>query len=71
MRCGLPSFLPFALSFRRPARALLTMRLRSSSATAPRTVKTMRPAGVALSSDSDRWQLGHSATLMRKTVKLR
>jgi DNA helicase HerA-like ATPase len=38
--CGRPSFLPFARAFRRPARTRSTIRLRSSSATAPRTVNT-------------------------------
>ena len=52
--CGLPSRFPLAHAFRRPALTRSAIRLRSNSATAPKTVKTMRPAGVAVSSDSDR-----------------
>src|ERR1035438_9937357 len=37
---GLPSVLPLALAFLIPARTRSAIRLRSSSATAPRTVKT-------------------------------
>jgi hypothetical protein len=51
---GRPSLLPFARAFRNPARTRSAIKLRSSSATAPRTVKTIRPAGVAVSSDSER-----------------
>src|SRR6516225_3579317 len=51
---GRPRRLPFALAFRRPDFTRSTIKLRSNSATAPRTVNTMRPAGVAVSSDSDR-----------------
>ena len=46
---GLPERLPFARAFRRPARTRSTIRLRSSSATAPKTVKTILPAGVLVS----------------------
>jgi hypothetical protein len=46
--------LPLARAFRSPAFTRSTMSERSNSATAPRTVKTIRPAGVAVSSDSDR-----------------
>ncbi len=47
---GRPSFLPLARAFLRPALTLSAIRLRSSSATAPRTVKTIFPvrAGVHL-----------------------
>jgi hypothetical protein len=51
---GLPRRLPLARAFRKPARTRSAMRERSSSATAPSTVNTIRPAGVAVSSDSDR-----------------
>ena len=44
--------LPFRAAFRRPAITRSTMRLRSSSATAPSTVKTILPAGVEVSRDS-------------------
>ena len=42
-----------ALALRSPAFTRSTIKLRSSSATAPRTVKTILPAGVDVSSDSD------------------
>src|ERR1700674_2821055 len=48
-----PSHLPLARAFRNPALTLSTIRLRSSSATAPRTVKTSFPAGVEVSTCSD------------------
>ncbi len=51
---GRPSFLPFALAFRSPARTRSAIRLRSSSATAPRTVKIILPVGVEVSTCSDR-----------------
>ena len=51
---GLPSFLPLALAFRRPARTRSAIRLRSSSATAPKTVKIIRPVGVLVSTCSER-----------------
>lgn len=41
--------LPFALAFLSPARARSTIKLRSNSATAPKTVNTILPAGVAVS----------------------
>ena len=50
---GRPGRFPLARAFRNPARTRSTISDRSSSATAPRTVKTIRPAGVAVSSDSD------------------
>jgi hypothetical protein len=46
---GLPNRFPFARAFRTPAFTRSTIRLRSSSATAPRTVNTSLPAGVAVS----------------------
>jgi hypothetical protein len=46
---GLPSVFPFARAFRNPARTRSTVKLRSSSATAPKTVKTIFPAGVEVS----------------------
>ena len=49
---GRPSRLPLARAFRSPAFTRSTIRLRSSSATAPKTVKTSLPAGVAVSIDS-------------------
>ena len=45
---------PFARALRIPARTRSTMRLRSSSATAPNTVKTILPVGVDVSSCSNR-----------------
>jgi hypothetical protein len=50
---GLPNFLPLARAFRRPARTRSTMRLRSSSATAPSTVKIILPVGVEVSTCSE------------------
>src|SRR5579859_2980280 len=49
---GLPSVFPFARAFRKPARTRSAIRLRSNSATAPSTVKIMRPVGVLVSSAS-------------------
>jgi hypothetical protein len=46
---GRPMRFPFARAFRNPAFTLSTIRLRSSSATAPKTVKTIFPAGVEVS----------------------
>ena len=46
---GLPSVFPFARAFRKPALTLSTIRLRSNSATAPKTVNTILPAGVVVS----------------------
>jgi len=43
---GRPSCFPFERACRKPARTLSTIRLRSSSATAPRTVKIILPVGV-------------------------
>src|ERR1700730_15232050 len=43
---GRPKRFPFARALRRPALTRSTIRLRSSSATAPRTVKTISPVGV-------------------------
>jgi hypothetical protein len=50
---GRPRRLPFALAFRNPARTRSAIRLRSSSATAPSTVKTILPVGVLVSTCSD------------------
>jgi len=49
-----PKCLPFARAFRSPAFTRSTMRLRSSSATAPNTVKTILPAGVEVSICSEK-----------------
>jgi len=46
---GRPSRFPFARAFRRPARTRSAIRDRSSSATAPRTVKIILPVGVEVS----------------------
>src|SRR5580700_5576479 len=46
---GRPRDFPFARAFRKPARTLSTISDRSNSATAPRTVKTIFPAGVEVS----------------------
>src|SRR5215471_18394473 len=46
---GLPNFFPFTRAFRNPARTLSTIKLRSNSAAAPKTVKTIFPAGVDVS----------------------
>ncbi len=51
---GRPILLPLALAFLMPARTRSAIRLRSSSATAPRTVKTIFPVGVLVSICSDR-----------------
>jgi hypothetical protein len=54
-RCvGVPSVLPLAFAFLMPARTRSQIRLRSSSATAPRTVKTILPVGVLVSTCSER-----------------
>jgi hypothetical protein len=45
---------PFARAFRMPALTRSTISERSSSATAPRTVKTILPAGVELSICSEK-----------------
>src|SRR5215472_2350771 len=66
---GRPSRLPLARALRKPARTRSAMRLRSNSATAPKTVKTMRPAGVAVSRDSDR--LTNSIPRTRKVSSAR
>src|ERR1019366_4585276 len=50
---GLPSLLPLALAFLMPARTRSAIRLRSSSATAPSTVKTILPVGVLVSTCSE------------------
>ena len=50
---GLPRRFPFARAFRTPARTRSAIRLRSSSATAPRTVKIIFPVGVEVSTCSD------------------
>ncbi len=51
---GRPNFFPLARAFRRPALTLSAIRLRSSSATAPRTVNTIFPVGVLVSTCSER-----------------
>jgi len=51
---GLPSRLPFAFALRSPARTRSQMRDLSSSATAPRTVNTILPVGVDVSTPSVR-----------------
>ena len=61
--------LSFARAFRSPARTRSAIRLRSNSATAPRTVKTMRPAGVAVSSDSDRGGISRGGGASPRTVR--
>jgi len=50
---GRPMRLPFARALRSPALTRSTIRLRSSSATAARTVKTILPAGVLVSTCSE------------------
>ncbi|MGB7173219.1 MAG: hypothetical protein WBD23_06675, partial [Candidatus Acidiferrales bacterium] len=45
--------MPLALAFRSPALTRSAIRLRSNSATAPKTVKIIRPAGVVVSICSD------------------
>src|ERR1017187_10061064 len=50
---GLPSRLPLVLAFLIPARTRSAIRLRSSSATAPRTAKTIVPVGVLVSTCSE------------------
>src|ERR1700730_18117361 len=50
---GRPNCLPLALAFRNPARTRSAIRLRSNSATAPRTVKTILPVGVLVSTCSE------------------
>jgi hypothetical protein len=51
---GRPSRFPFVLAIRRPARTRSAIKLRSSSATAPGTVKTIFPVGVDVSTCSER-----------------
>lgn len=51
---GRPRRLPFALAFLSPARIRSAIKLRSSSPTAPRTVKTSLPVGVLVSTRSER-----------------
>ena len=46
---GLPSVFPLARAFRSPARTRSTIKLRSNSATAPRTVNIILPVGVVVS----------------------
>jgi hypothetical protein len=53
-RFGLPNCFPFARALRRPAFTRSTIKERSSSATAPRTVKTILPAGVLVSICSEK-----------------
>ena len=53
---GRPSFFPFALALRIPARTRSAIKLRSSSATAPRTVKIIFPVGVLVSICSENEQ---------------
>lgn len=50
---GRPRRFPFARALRKPAFTRSTINDRSSSATAPKTVKTIFPAGVDVSSDSE------------------
>ncbi len=50
---GRPSRFLFARAWRKPARTLSTIKLRSSSATAPSTVKTIFPVGVLVSTCSE------------------
>jgi hypothetical protein len=50
---GRPSRFPFARALRNPALTRSTIKLRSSSATAPRTVKTILPVGVPVSTLSE------------------
>ncbi len=50
---GRPIRLPLALAFLMPARTRSAIKLRSSSATAPSTVKTIFPVGVLVSICSD------------------
>ncbi len=49
VRGGRPIRLPFARALRIPALTRSTIKLRSSSATAPRTIKTIFPVGVLVS----------------------
>src|SRR5882724_1787837 len=51
---GRPNRLPFARALRRPARTRSTMMERSSSDTAPKSVKTILPIGVDVSTCSER-----------------
>ncbi len=50
---GRPSFLPLARALRRPGRTRSAIRLRSSSATPPRTVKAILRVGVPVSTCSE------------------
>ena len=54
---GCPRCFPFARAFRNPALTRLAIKLRSSSATAPRTVKTILPLGVDVSTPSEAYKL--------------
>src|SRR6202041_3433262 len=51
---GRPRVFPLARALRSPARTRSAIRLRSNSATAPSTVKTSLPAGVDVSTCSDK-----------------
>jgi len=51
---GRPILLPLTFAFLIPARTRSAIRLRSSSATAASTVKTILPVGVLVSTCSDR-----------------
>lgn len=51
---GRPRRFPLARAFRKPARTRSAIRLRSSSATAPRTVNTILAVGVLVSTCSER-----------------
>jgi len=53
VRGGRPIHLPFARALRIPALTRSTIKLRSSSATAPKTVQTIFPVGVLVSSCSE------------------
>jgi hypothetical protein len=53
---GLPGRLPLALALRTPALTRSALRLRSSSATAPRTVKTIFPAVGTIQATDRLWR---------------
>src|SRR5215469_18370856 len=72
---GRPSRFSFARAFRSPARTRSAIKLRSNSATAPRTVNTILPAGVEVSTPSVRltsstlraWNVSRAQGQMRQS----
>ncbi len=68
---GRPSRRPLARALRSPARTRSAVRLRSNSATGPRTVKTILPVGVEVSLCSLRLTNAMPIELKREAARLR